>query len=232
MVKAVFMDFYNTLGRFWPPREELQAQACGEFGIEVTPEGVVVGYALADAFMAAEVAKTLLRQRDRQGIKDFFAEYQRLILQGAGVEVPLDISLQISARLRQLSYGFALFDDVLPTLQVMKQRGLTLGLLSNNEGDMDKLCEELGLAPYLDFSITSEQAGATKPHPAMFLEALRLAGVEPGDAVHVGDQVDADIHGAQAVGIRAVLLDRDGLRSDFTECPRIETLPPVLELIG
>ena len=54
MIKAVFFDFYNTVGRFWPPREELQATACGEFGIEVTPDGVDVGYSLADAYMARE----------------------------------------------------------------------------------------------------------------------------------------------------------------------------------
>jgi len=54
VIKAVFFDFYNTVGMFWPPREELQATACGEFGIQVTPEGVDVGYGLADAYMARE----------------------------------------------------------------------------------------------------------------------------------------------------------------------------------
>ena len=98
MIKAVFFDFYNTVGRFWPPREELQATACGEFGIEVTPDGVDVGYSLADAYMAREVARLPLRDRDRQGVKDFFSEYQRLILQGAGVEVSLELALKISAR--------------------------------------------------------------------------------------------------------------------------------------
>ena len=231
MIKAVFFDFYNTVGRFWPPREELQATACGEFGIRVTPEGVDVGYALADAFMARESARLPLRERGRQGVKDFFAEYQRLILQGAGVEVSLELALQISARLRQLSYGYALFDDVLPTLDALKKRGLTLGLLSNNEGDMGKLSEELGLSPYVDFTITSADVGASKPHPPIFQEALRRARVEPQEAMHVGDQYDTDVKGALGMGIRPVLLDRDRLSDDTPECPRIESLPEVVELV-
>ena len=232
MIKAVFFDFYNTLGRFYPPREVLQAEACGEFGIRVTPEGVTLGYDLADAFMAREVARQPLRERGRQGVKDFFAEYQRLILRGAGVEVPLDLALRVSARLRQLSYGFALYDDVLPTLGVLKKRGLILGLLSNNEGDMDALGQELGLSPYLDFAISSEDVGATKPHPAMFLDALRRSQVEPQEALHVGDQYEADVRGARAVGIHPVLIDRDGLKSDVQDCPRIERLPEVVGLVG
>ncbi len=231
MIKAVFFDFYNTVGRFWPPREELQATACGEFGIRVTPEGVDVGYALADAFMARETARLPLRERGRQGVKDFFAEYQRLILQGAGVEVSLELALEISARLRQLSYGYALFDDVLPTLDALKKRGLTLGLLSNNEGDMGKLSEELGLSPYVDFTITSADVGASKPHPPIFQEALRRAQVEPQEAMHVGDQYDTDVKGALGMGIRPVLLDRDRLSGDTPECPRIESLPQVVDLL-
>ena len=96
LIKAVFFDFYNTLGKFHPPREELQAQACGQFGIGVTPHGITIGYSAADAFMAKEVAILPLKDRDRQGVKDFFAEYERLVLDGAGVKVSLYLALRIS----------------------------------------------------------------------------------------------------------------------------------------
>ena len=159
MIKAVFFDFYNTLSRFDPPREELQIRACGEFGIQVTPEGITRGYALADAYMAREVARVPLREREIQDTKNFFAEYQHLIFQGAGEKVSLDLALEVILRLRQFSYGYALFDDVLPTLDVLKKQGLTLALLSNNDGEINKLCDDLGLYPHLDFAINSEEVG-------------------------------------------------------------------------
>ena len=232
MIKAIFFDFYNTLSRFDPPREELQVRACGEFGIQVTPEGITRGYALADAYMAREVATVPLRERDIQDTKNFFAEYQRLILQGAGEKVSLDLALGVILRLRQFSYGYALFHDVLPTLDVLKKQGLTLALLSNNDGEINKLCDDLGLYPHLDFAINSEEVGLGKPHPPIFLEALRRAQVRPQEAVYVGDQYETDVKGARGVGIHPVLLDRDGLKTDVQDCPRIEGLAGLVDLVG
>ena len=51
MIRAVFFDMYGTLAGFSPSRFELQSQACADFGIRVTPEGVLKGYAAADAYM-------------------------------------------------------------------------------------------------------------------------------------------------------------------------------------
>ncbi len=88
MIKAVFLDFYNTLVHFSPMREEVQARACGSFGIQTTPDGLARGYALADAYMDSENAGDLpLARRSPEEQRRFFAEYERLILQGAGVDV-------------------------------------------------------------------------------------------------------------------------------------------------
>ncbi|MBF8266993.1 MAG: putative hydrolase of the superfamily [Dehalococcoidia bacterium] len=231
MIRAVFFDFYNTLARFHPPREELQAVACGQFGIRTSPRNITRGYFLADAFMAREVARLPLRERAPRDRRDFFAQYQRLILQGAGVQVSLNTAAEIFDRLGQISYDYALFEDVSPTLDALKGKGLKLGLISNIGGDMEKVCENLGLAKYLDFVITSQDVSSEKPHPAIFLEALRRAQVEPQEAMHVGDQYESDVKGAMAVGIHPVLLDRDGMSTRVQECPRIEGLMELLELV-
>ena len=52
MIKAVFFDLYGTLAGFSPSRYEIQSSACADFGVSVTPEGILRGYALADAFIA------------------------------------------------------------------------------------------------------------------------------------------------------------------------------------
>ena len=107
-------------------------------------------------------------------------------------------------------------------------------MISNMDRRGDELAESLGLAPYLDFAVTSLEAGAEKPHPPIFRAALERADVEPDSAVHVGDQTTSDVEGARAVGINPVLLDRDGTRPDFRDCPRIEglmELPGILDSI-
>ncbi len=224
MIEAVFFDLYGTLAGFSPSRYEVQSAVCADFGIEVTAEGVLAGYALADAYMSRQNSVRPLRGLGPSELDDFFAEYERLVLSGSGVEVDAEKSLAIWRRIQRMPYGMRLFDDVAPVLELLKKQGLTLGMISNmNRGGVE-LSESLGLSPYLDFAITSLEAGAEKPHPPIFRAALARANVDPGAAVHVGDQVTSDVQGALRVGINPVLLDRDGTRRDFEGCARIDGL--------
>lgn len=225
MIAAVFFDLYGTLAGFSPPRYQIQSEACVQFGITVTPEGVLKGYALADALMARQNAVRPIRRLDINQRKDFFSEYERLVLEGDGVRVSKERAWEIWNRVREVPYKLRRFDDVLPVMDLLRTQGIALGLISNINFKGDELADNLGLAPYLDFTVTSGEVGAEKPHPPIFLAALSKAGmVEPNEAIHVGDQVTSDIQGAKSVGINPVLLDRDGNHRGFADCPRIETL--------
>ena len=235
MIEAVFFDLYGTLAGFSPSRYEVQSAACAEIGIDVTAQGVLNGYALADAFMARQNSTRPLRALSPSQRETFFAEYERLILSGSGVEVDTGTALDVWQRVQRTPYGMRAFDDVAPTLDILKMRGLTLGIISNMNRRGDDLTESLGLTPYLDFAVTSLEVGAEKPHPPIFMAALARAGVEPGAAVHVGDQIESDVEGARAAGINPVFLDRDGTRPRFGDCPRIEglmELPGILDSVG
>ena len=232
MVKAVFLDFYNTLVRFWPPLDEIQQAACKEMGLNVPKVGIRKGYVLADDYMSRENAIKPLAERTPQERDEFFAEYERLILEGAGVGVSLRLAQQVWQMAIQVPKDFDLFDDVLPGLELLKKRGIILGVISNLRRDMDALCRELGLEPYLSFCVTSAEAGAEKPHPPIYLAALQRANVSPEDAVHVGDQYHADVKGARAVGIVPVLLDREEWYEGVNDCSRIASLPDLDRLIS
>ena len=235
MIRAVFFDFYNTLGRFDPPREKIQADACAEYGISVAYEGITRGYAIADAFMARESARRPVWGRSDPDRDEFFGEYERLVLEGAGVEVSLELALRVFARVREIPRGYALYDDVLAALDELKRRGIVLALITNNRGDANALCRDQGLFPALDFAVGSEEAGAGKPDPAIFQAALRRARTEPRETMHVGDQYDTDVKGARAAGIHPVLLDRDNMKAGVVDCPRIlglGELPSLVEAVG
>ena len=232
MIEAIFFDLYGTLAGFSPGRFEIQSQACAEFGIELTPGGVLRGYALADAFMSEQNAARPLRTLDAQARDDFFAEYERRVLRGCGVEVSREEAARIWAAVRRIPYQMERYDDVLPAMDILKAQGFALGLISNMSEPADELAERMGLTPYLDMAVTSGEAGAEKPHPPIFLEALRRAGVDAASAMHVGDQIMSDVEGAANVGISPVLLDRDGMHPDYAGCPRIETMMELPGLLG
>ena len=233
MNRAVFFDWFNTLARYDPPRYQLHSQACRELGIEVSPEAAMRGVLVADKYFFEENIKSTVEKRSPEEKAEVYIRYQDILLTEAGVKVAREVLLKIMARAHELFKGvsWVLFDDVLSTLKVLRERQLILGLLTNLNKDVSSICRSLGLGPYLDLVVTSEEAGSDKPHPPIFLMALERAGVDASEAIHVGDQYKIDIVGARGVGISPVLLDRYDINLEVTDCPRIRTLPEVTKYL-
>lgn len=170
MTKGVFFDWYNTLARYDPPSEELHATACRDFGIQVTPEMINRGLPAADQYFYEENASSPVDKRSPQDQAEVYSQYESLILKGAGIKVGKKVALGILTEVRELVEGatFALFSDVLPALRMLKAKKLVLGMISNIVRDMQPVCQQLELDHYLDFIVTSVEAGADKPQPPIF----------------------------------------------------------------
>jgi len=110
------------------------------------------------------------------------------------------------------AHHFELYEDALPVLEALRASGFKLGLLSNTARDLDEFVTHHGLT--VDAVLTSRAHGKTKPHEAIFKRMLELLGVDAGEAVMVGDTLEDDVEGALAVGMRAVLVDREGRYPD------------------
>jgi putative hydrolase of the HAD superfamily len=105
--------------------------------------------------------------------------------------------------------NFDLYDDAVPTLEEMRRHGLGVGLISNGQRDLEEFARHHLLD--VDVAVGSKSHGRTKPHASIFETALAVLGAGASEAVMVGDSVVDDIEGARALGMRAILLDRDGL---------------------
>jgi FMN phosphatase YigB (HAD superfamily) len=69
----------------------------------------------------------------------------------------------------------------------------------------------------VDAVVGSRAHGYVKPHPTIFQAALQQLGAEPAEAAMVGDSIEEDIEGARALGMRAILIDRDDRHADVEE---------------
>ena len=78
--------------------------------------------------------------------------------------------------------------------------------------------------------VTADMVRAYKPHPALFRKALEVSGCTVDEVVHIGDSVTSDANGAKAVGIKPILLDRDG-KYGTLDIPVAKSLLEVLEMI-
>jgi len=231
MIKVIFFDIYGTLVKFDPPVEVLQQQACKSLGLAVSTEGIRKGYQFADAFMAKQNAKCPLTNLSATKKADFFIEYEKLILKGAGISVSnnivADIWTLVSTKPKQLT----LYEDVLPTFVKLRELALQLGTISNISTSLNELLAKTKLRNKIDYWLTSSETGFTKPDPLIFELALQTAKIEPNQAIHVGDQYLSDIVGAARIGMKPVLLDRHNLLPKPSECVKINSIKELLDLL-
>lgn len=234
MIKAVFFDWFNTLAHFEPPRAELYSRAFQQFGIELAPKAIMRGILAADLYYFEENAESPVEKRSAEEQAEVYSYYPKAILAEAGVKVAEELPLKILKIVRQQFKDDAvvLFDDVLSTLKTLKERWLILGLLTNATKDTLSLHRKLGLEGYLDFVVTSQEAGADKPKPPIFLAALDRARVKAFEALHVGDQYQLDVVGARGAGINPILIDRYDLYPEVSNCPRIRSLTELAQYLG
>jgi putative hydrolase of the HAD superfamily len=95
-------------------------------------------------------------------------------------------------------------------LDTLRGLGVRLGVISNTLAPrpfMDRSLVRRGLMEFFPVRIYSSEAGVAKPHPAIFRAALHALGVAPECAAYVGDRLHADVAGAQAVGMKGILIE-------------------------
>ena len=126
------------------------------------------------------------------------------------------------------SENFELYEDVLPVLGLLRDAGLKIGLVSNTSRDLDAFVRHHALD--VDAWVSSGVHGKVKPSPTIFRAVLELLEVPPEAAVMVGDSPEDDVAGAEAIGIRAFLLDREGKHGRDDALPTLLALPALLGL--
>ena len=194
------------------------------------PENLARGYAIADLYFNEENHRRPLGDRDADGRDAFFARYEQIILAEAGVAVSLRMAKQIWDMAISVPKEFVEFRGNPPVLAELKQRGYRLAVLTNLRRDMEELTGQLGIREYLEFCITSREAGE-KPATAIFEAAIKRMGIRPDQAIHVGDQPRSDVEGARDAGLHPVLIDRGGFHADVTGCDHIDSLEGLYPLL-
>ena len=202
MARAILLDALGTLLELERPAPRLVRELATR-GVAVTEEEAHEGVAAEIAYYRAHHDEA----GDRAGLADLRArctEVLRAALpdHARGVEDLQDVLL---AALR-----FRPFPEVPETLRGLRNDGARLVVVSNWDVSLHDALAATGLAPLVDGAVSSAEVGAAKPDPAIFAAALRVAGVAPEDAVHVGDSLELDVAGARAAGIEPVLVLRDG----------------------
>jgi len=227
MIKAVFLDFFNTLAYFDPPREDTYADIAASLGVNVTPAMIAAALPEADAYWRGENFKQPVREREQDDKVAVYREYGSRILAGTGATP--DQALQMLAAAFNRGWVFKSFADSVPALRLIKGRKLVTGLISNVGQEIDSYCRELGFQPFLDYKVTSFEVGYDKPRPEIFNLALDKAGVKASESIFIGDVYEQDIVGARGVGMKPILISRNGAAA--RDCIVISDLSQVMDYL-
>ncbi|MCZ6681346.1 MAG: HAD-IA family hydrolase [Gammaproteobacteria bacterium] len=210
MIKVVFFDFFGTLIFWTQPLHVTIRKIANRYQLDL--DWAVYDEARAimtEAYEASKPTDNILKTMARQ--VDGCCAFLRKLGAREHVEQMAWEVLQYEHAMFSRNNA-TLYDDALPTLDRLQAAGLKMGIVSNWDTPLHNTVEALGIDGYFEVIVAShdQRVRSAKPEAAIFEYALNAVGAAPDEAVHVGDSYESDIVGAQSVGIRAILLDREG----------------------
>lgn len=225
-VRAVFFDAGNTL--IYPRAAEL-AEDLTRRGYPATVEDFAAAERAGKARLE-EWLWPLIRRREFPPKADqrYWLAYLKSLVERIGApEGEHDrLMLGLAERFRDITIWSRVFPETAEVLERLRAEGYYLGVISNSIGTIAEQLERVGLAKYFENIIDSALVGVEKPNPEIFRMALKRAGFEADQAAFVGDTHATDVGGAEAAGLRGILLDRVGAYPNVS-CPRITSLDPL-----
>ncbi|HEU0298763.1 MAG TPA: HAD-IA family hydrolase [Longimicrobium sp.] len=220
--KAVLFDAGNTL--VWLDHPYM-VQVLREHGVETSVEEIMDAEYQFKLLMDATARE---KGEERARGSRYFAEIFRLL--GVPEEVFPSVGQRLFARHEHRHLWSSVRERTAETLDELRRRGYRLGVISNADGRVEALLETVGLRPHFELVIDSGAVGIDKPDPRIFRMAAERMGVQPHEAVYVGDIYEIDVQGARAAGMHAILIDPRG-RWGHLDCDRIAALHDLLDVL-
>jgi putative hydrolase of the HAD superfamily len=222
--RAVFFDAGNTLLQI---NYAAIVEQLGLQGIRRAPADVAQAEYRARVRLDPHLAPGA--STENQSVAGYYFWY---VLEELGITDP-EISRAIAEWRKSYNLPVGLWNqadpEALEILRRLRSEGVRTGVVSNSNGSVKQILEELELARHLDFILDSAVVGVEKPDPRIFRLALEAARVKAEDAVYIGDLYSVDVLGARGAGLEAILLDPGGVWGD-RDCPKAKSLSEAVEL--
>ncbi|MDZ4826708.1 MAG: HAD-IA family hydrolase [Actinomycetota bacterium] len=208
--KAVLLDFYGTLAEM--------VYVDGSWDVVVAAAGYTLDRQARATFWDGGIDGT--EHDSFSQSRDHYVAWQRsrtrAMLAGSGVPDAEQDALVDELHTFLDTRDVVTYDDVIPVLRELRDRGVVLAICSNWDWDLREAIDAAGLTGLVDVVVSSAWIGARKPHPRIFSHTLGAVGVDPADALFVGDTWRCDVEGPRAFGMPAVYVRRDHFGVDHS----------------
>ena len=231
-LKTLFLDAGNTI----------VAMELNYIASALKTEGVTCNLSdlrRAEAAARPVVSAALPRLRSTESIDSFEFYIREMLLRTqmtptVGEEEVVTLAhnmVPLLDRIGRVKFWSSIIPGTRDALDAFRARGLQLVVVSNSDGTVNELLTDVGLREFFDAVIDSHVVGYEKPDPKIFLHALKVVGADAETTLHVGDLYEADVVGARAAGVHALLLDP---YNDWpsVDCERAVDLKELLRRLG
>lgn len=230
MIEAVFFDAGETLLSPNPSWSELSVIKLRERGHDVTVAQMREAWRHVGDYFLQAAENELMFWTSHEASKRFWTklyldQFEFLGIQDEGAALVLYDTFSDPA-------NYHLFDDTIPILDTLAERGLKLGIISNFERWLRDMLIHFDLLDRFDVVAISGDLELEKPDRRIFEWAMREMGASPAASLHVGDSPNFDAQPAHDLGMTGVLLDRHGRWADLdAPYPVISTLGELTDVI-
>lgn len=230
-IKAVFFDAGGTLFRPYPSVGEIYGRVASKYGCRASSDEINESF--HNVWCEKDNIGNLESYSDEKIEKKWWKTIVFDVFKNIGEIKRFDDFFEELYQLFTGTSVWRLYPEVKDVLKELKKRGVLLGIISNWDSRLLKLCEDLELKEYFEFILISAVFGVAKPNPKIFEEGLKKVGVLASETVYVGDSLEDDVGGAGRAKIRALWLDRSGrdkklMGSQVTEFEIIKNLSEIL----
>ncbi|NKC12548.1 MAG: HAD-IA family hydrolase [Gammaproteobacteria bacterium] len=231
-ITTITLDAAGTLIRTTHPVGDTYLQIAKAHGAELDAK------ALAHGFGETYAAMPPMAFTDAGGAKldalerDWWRALVRQVTERAGGVKRFDDFFTSLYSYYAKGSAWTLYPEVLPVLTGLAARGYRLAVISNFDSRLPGVLSQLGVLKRFESIVFSTEAGAAKPDPGIFEEALKRLHITAEEALHAGDNSDADFAGARAMGMHALLLRRSGGATPPHEAVDLQGIWPYLEQLA
>jgi putative hydrolase of the HAD superfamily len=230
MIEAVFFDAGETLLSPVPSWSELSTTILQERGHDVTLEQLRDAWRFGGQHFQNAADEGFMFSASAEDSHHFWTTLYHDMIDHLGLDD--DEAPEILYKTFSNPANYALYDDVMSTLDAMRDRGLKLGIISNFESWLRNMLEHLGIIDRFEVIAISGDLQLEKPDPRIFKWAMQEAGVDAPASLHVGDSPNFDPAPAHELGMTGVLLDRHARWTDLNPpYPIVSTLTELLDLV-
>jgi len=207
--KAIFFDAVGTLFRVRGGVGQIYWEVAKPYGVKASPEEIERAFQeifpKAPPLAFSRLKSGLLRRSE----KEWWHRRVREVFDRVGMIRKFDDYFEEVFRVFSGIRGWELYPETRDVLQRLRKAGFILGIISNFDSRILTVCTDLEIFSYLDSIQISSREGAAKPDPRIFWKAVGHHGLQPREAVHVGDSLEEDVRGAEKAGLIPIFLDRD-----------------------